>query len=505
MANQLTNDYDGLWEGSFHNAGTWELSLGRWFWLYISRLRFGTSPDPFTSLLTLALMAVGLLFLFDLWQIKNKYLIIVSGLLFLSNPAICFELSYRFMSPTFGVAFLLSILGVWCFEKIKSPIASVLAGAACISFSMGAYQAYICCTTVAFLTALLMKLSKNVNWRGLLLFCAKSITGIFVGGIGYTVILQFHLWVCGVKMSGYQGGSSYSILNSICSLPASLYKMYQLFWLYFKGVLFRINRMQGKQIFTLMFILASVLAVICFVRIFKKSRLRAIIFGALILLYPAAALSVLMIATNAEFALQMACGPALFLAALPCLFYGENDLKGETDEEGSRDFRRKWNRISQKSRWFLDRGFFLLMTVILYGSIYQVVIDQNIMYEGKVATENITDMIVDQLLQEDLVSDEYRYVFVGTPVSSMQYFVDTNYSYANHYALYGAWYLGNNSAKSWKGVIRNIKGMNLNMVTGPEYDALSVSKMVESMPQFPKPGSILLDNDIVYVKVGNAN
>lgn len=70
MVNQLTNDYDGLWEGSFHNAGKWELSLGRWFWLYISRLRFGTSPDPFTSLLTLALMAVGLLFLFDLWQIK---------------------------------------------------------------------------------------------------------------------------------------------------------------------------------------------------------------------------------------------------------------------------------------------------------------------------------------------------------------------------------------------------------------------------------------------------
>lgn len=105
----------------------------------------------------------------------------------------------------------------------------------------------------------------------LITFCAKSITGILVGGIGYTVILQFHLWVCGVKMSGYQGGSSYSILNSICSLPASLYKMYQLFWLYFKGVLFRINRMQGKQIFTLMFILASVLAVICFVRIFKKA------------------------------------------------------------------------------------------------------------------------------------------------------------------------------------------------------------------------------------------
>ena len=109
----------------------------------------------------------------ELVAVTYVFLCTESGhLLFLSNPAICFELSYRFMSPTFGVAFLLSILGVWCFEKIKSPIASVLAGAACISFSMGAYQAYICCTTVAFLTALLllMKLSKNVNWRGLLLF-----------------------------------------------------------------------------------------------------------------------------------------------------------------------------------------------------------------------------------------------------------------------------------------------------------------------------------------------
>lgn len=58
MINQLTNDYDGLWEGAFHNAGIWELSLGRWFWQYISRARFGTSADPYTSLITLVIMVV---------------------------------------------------------------------------------------------------------------------------------------------------------------------------------------------------------------------------------------------------------------------------------------------------------------------------------------------------------------------------------------------------------------------------------------------------------------
>lgn len=94
---------------------------------------------------------------------------------------------------------------------------------------------------------------------------------------------------------------------------------------------------------------------------------------------------------------------------------------------------------------------------------------------------------------------------MGTPVSSRQYAVGANYLYANHYALYGAWYSDNNSAKSWRGIFKNIKGMNLDVVTGPEYEALAVSKMVEDMPQFPMPGSILLDNDIVYVKIGSVN
>lgn len=145
----------------------------------------------------------------------------------------------------------------------------------------------------------------------------------------------------------------------------------------------------------------------------------------------------------------------------------------------------------------------MYMCVVLYGSICQVVIDQNTMYEGRVATETIADMIVDKLLQEDLIQSDYRYVFVGTPVSCLLYSVGPNYAYSNYYALYGAWYLGNNCAKSWNGVIKNRKGLYLDMVMGPEYEALSSSEMVAGMPQFPDPGSILLEDNIVYVKIGN--
>ncbi|MCM1193001.1 MAG: glucosyltransferase domain-containing protein [Butyrivibrio sp.] len=183
MINQLTNDYDGLWIGSFHNAGTAELAAGRWFWQFISRARFGTSADPYTSLITIGLLVIGLLLLFDLWNITNKYVIAIAGFLFISNPTICCELSYRFTAPTYGVAFVLSILAVWCFEKIHKPVLSVVAGSFCIACSMGSYQAYISCTTIAVLTAILIKLSRDVNRREIFVFSGKSIIGGVLGGV----------------------------------------------------------------------------------------------------------------------------------------------------------------------------------------------------------------------------------------------------------------------------------------------------------------------------------
>ncbi|MCM1193002.1 MAG: hypothetical protein NC389_11305 [Acetatifactor muris] len=144
------------------------------------------------------------------------------------------------------------------------------------------------------------------------------------------------------------------------------------------------------------------------------------------------------------------------------------------------------------------------MAVILYGSIAQVVIDQNIMYEGRVATESIVDMVMDKLLQEDLVSSEYRYMFIGTPVGSNLYAINANAEHANMYALNGAWYLGETSALSWRGILRNEKGINLDIITGSEYESLTYSELVANMAVFPEEGSILLKDNIVYVKIGAA-
>lgn len=60
ISNQLTNHYDGLWSDPWYESGKWELSIGRWFWLFLDRFRMGYAADPFNSYLAL---------FFSLWEI----------------------------------------------------------------------------------------------------------------------------------------------------------------------------------------------------------------------------------------------------------------------------------------------------------------------------------------------------------------------------------------------------------------------------------------------------
>lgn len=117
IANQLTNHYDGLWHGSVGLSGPWELSIGRWFWLYIDRLRMGISSEPLTSCLTLFLIIIGNMLICDIFGQIGKKTGYLAGMIILSNTTICNYLSYRYMSPTFGFSFLLSILAAWVLVK----------------------------------------------------------------------------------------------------------------------------------------------------------------------------------------------------------------------------------------------------------------------------------------------------------------------------------------------------------------------------------------------------
>ena len=186
---RLTNSEDGLWNQDDYMAGSWELSIGRWFWPVLDKLRFGISLDPLPALASLALYVLSFLLILEIlglrpfykcdlihpidqpqsvhqqqpvhqqqqihhaalanrsvpfYQTPHNGLIYLMGALFLSSVGITCQMSFGYMALTFGCSFLLAVLAVWvliCFWERCLP--SVLLSAVCIGLMMGLYQAGI--------------------------------------------------------------------------------------------------------------------------------------------------------------------------------------------------------------------------------------------------------------------------------------------------------------------------------------------------------------------------
>ena len=145
IANQLTNHYDALWSGNYALSGRWELSIGRWFWLYIDRLRMGISSEPLTWCLALFLIIIGNMLLLDIFGQIGRKTGYLAGIIILSSTTVCSYLSYRYMSPTFGASFFLSIFAAWILAK--KPLKAWLSVLAVV-LQLGSYQANIACTCV---------------------------------------------------------------------------------------------------------------------------------------------------------------------------------------------------------------------------------------------------------------------------------------------------------------------------------------------------------------------
>ncbi len=249
MSHQLVNAYDGLWEYTYHSAGKWELSLGRWFWLYLDKIRFGINNDPWTSILTIILFSIGMCVISDIFCLEDKKVSFITSALFISSTAVCVSLSYRYMSPIFGVAFLLSVLAVWVIIKMNKIALPVLLGSFMVALSMGAYQAYLGCTCLIIVGYLLWQLyCTDVQWKQLGIYVGKSAAMLSIGGILYVLLLKVHLIIFQTSLSNYNGADTYSLWNSIKKLPVTIKNAYSIFFMYFFKDLYRTNMLQSYRI-----------------------------------------------------------------------------------------------------------------------------------------------------------------------------------------------------------------------------------------------------------------
>uniref|UniRef100_UPI0040579348 glucosyltransferase domain-containing protein n=1 Tax=Acetatifactor sp. TaxID=1872090 RepID=UPI0040579348 len=481
ISNQLVNPNDGLWEYNYYKAGSWSLSLGRWFWLYLDRLRFGISTEPLTSIITLCCFSAGFIFVLDLFELgKNKLGYLVS-MLFLSSTAVCVALSYRFMSPTFGLAFLLNVIAAWTIIKWENKIASVVVSGGLIAFAMGLYQSFIGCTCVVLVGYFIYVLQKEeVCFKCILADIIKAFVSAALGGLLYVGILNLHLAVFHVGMSDYNGGSMYSLGNTIKNLPSSIANTYRVFMRYFIEGYFKTNVLQEFKIYFLIYIFALILLIMGVVKAFKISKIRALIYFLFVLAIPVASNAVLLIATNAWTSLLMTAPMALCIPILACV--ESKIISGSKKRFG-------WINV-------------LLVAVLLYGNIYQVQIDQEAMLEGKIATTTMANDIIHDLNDLGYLDADLKYCVLGIPAGNEMFQTSVIYEKANSDALFGAWYSDVGcSRRSWQGVFTHLCGIDLEICTQPEYGEVLANESVQQMDVYPNEGYISRIGDIVVVKV----
>ncbi len=178
------------------------ITSGRWFLTVACGLSsYFTIPwvIGLLGLLYLALAAVALTALLELKD--GVSIVLVSGLL-VSFPALASTFAYVFTLDGYMLALLLAVLSVLCTKRRKNGF---WAGAVCLAFSMGIYQAYLPFAVLLCIYEVLLLFMEGGSVRDKLPAALRYLY-MGVAGVGlYYVLLRLLLLLQGKELASYQG------------------------------------------------------------------------------------------------------------------------------------------------------------------------------------------------------------------------------------------------------------------------------------------------------------
>lgn len=211
ISQRLVNTFDGLWNGSWFIGGFWELSIGRWLWCVADAVRFGVQTEPLNALLTLSMMVLGITLLRRLFVERDNALTYFAGMAAISGAAVGVQLSYRYMSPIFGLSFLFAVLAAYWVITTTHAGAAVGCGAVILALSLGLYQANLAVFCMILLAYLLRLLFQNAEPQKTGVHIAKSLGSAAAGMVLYWLVLKLVLALCRIDLTSYNGAAEISV------------------------------------------------------------------------------------------------------------------------------------------------------------------------------------------------------------------------------------------------------------------------------------------------------
>lgn len=192
-------NHDGLasmyFDQNMITSGRWFLSVACGFSSYF------TLPW-LIGLLGLLLLSVTAVLLTDVLQIDSVWLGVFVGGLMVTFPALASTFAYVYTLDGYMVGLMLSVLAVWFTAKRGKMW---LAGAVCLAFSMGVYQAYLPFAILLSLYMVLISFVELTTLKEKVQATGKYLGMGILGAALYYVILRVLLLVQGKQLASYQG------------------------------------------------------------------------------------------------------------------------------------------------------------------------------------------------------------------------------------------------------------------------------------------------------------
>lgn len=483
ISENLVNSYDGIWNTSHYIAQSWEISLGRGLLHYVDKVRAGIVSVPFNTILTLLIISVASALVIDAYATGSRMLGMLSSFLLVANFVVCDTLSYCFTSVGYGMAFLFSVLSARCICG-RYRIAGILLGAVFLALSLSCYQAYFGVACLLLLLEAIKKFISCDDAKQITEFLIKSILAIMIGGILYGILSNVMLKKYGIELASYRGASEVSVRRIITLLPESIELCYKEFYD------FCVRSGIGTTVFDKVIIVIGgigVLIFVCFTRhfiiIWHKNRAYALCFLAGICLVPVACNAIILLVGSGGMSPLMCMGMVAGVVLMPTVMI-------PTDGRGT---------------FFLKRAGFLLMFLLLWVNILTVEKDQLALKEGKTATVELTDSVIESLIADGYLDDDTIIAFVGKPCENGMFVKGKAWKGANWYARLGDWWTGGlNNRRSWSGVLTEYCGIQLNLCSPEKYEEMRQRGDFSEMPTFPEEGSIREIDGVVVVKISEA-
>lgn len=266
----------------------WLGYIGRWFWPFIGLARLNMSPEPFTSIASIILFTLGSCIVTEWFEVKNswkKYLIVFLATI---NTSVCVCLSYRYMSPTFALSYLLSIVGIFCIRKEQTIIRIVIA-VSCLTLSMGCYQANIGCSCLLVLLNICLILKTDSSFKKAIRFIVTSALAIMIACIAYKVSWDLVMKITGIVASSYKGANNITIRGILKSIPVTVPNTYRVFVNFFFTDIIKNNAYQRFMLYKgALCIIFCFLVIMGGIQIAKGEKKNTIIYIVSILLIPMA-------------------------------------------------------------------------------------------------------------------------------------------------------------------------------------------------------------------------